>query len=59
MLQSYIPANVIINSGGSRIPRRGGGHSLSLVQKPIIWQDFCRKLHENKRNLSEVGDARP
>ena len=21
--------------------------SLSLGQKPIIWQDFCRKLHEN------------
>ena len=22
----------------------------SLDQKPIIWQDFCRKLHENERN---------
>ena len=23
---------------------------LILGQKPIIWQDFCRKLHENERN---------
>ena len=30
-------------------PRRGRGHQpLSLVKKPIIWQDFCRKLHEMK-----------
>ena len=30
--------------------RRGEGHSLSLWQKPTIWQDFCRKLHENEIN---------
>ena len=28
-------------------------HSLNLGQKPIIWQDFCRKLHEN-----EIGTER-
>ena len=22
----------------------------NLGQKPIIWQDVCRKLHENNRN---------
>ena len=32
---------------------RGGGgdcEPLRLEQKPIILQDFCRKMHENKRN---------
>ena len=33
-------------------PIRGGGRqALSLGQKPIIWQDFCRKLRENVRPL--------
>ena len=29
------------------VPRRER-QSLSLWQKPIFWQDFCRKLHEKK-----------
>ena len=41
-------------SGKSRISQTGAGGAgyqpLSLVQKPIIWQDFCRKLHGNERN---------
>ena len=41
-------------------PRRGGAQPLSLGQKLIIWQDFCRKLHENKKNLiGWGGGARP
>ena len=35
----------MISHGGG-----GGRQPLSLGQKPIIWQDFCRKLHENERN---------
>ena len=31
-------------SRGGRIPPRG-------VRQPIILQNFCRKLHENQRNL--------
>ena len=34
------------NSGGSRISQIGG-------KKPIIYQDFYRKLHENKRMWAE------
>ena len=37
-------------SGGSRICQ-----PLNLGQKPIICQDFCRKLHENERNWTERG----
>ena len=33
----------------------GGRQRLNLGQKPIIWQDFCRKLHENERNWTERG----
>ena len=29
---------------------KGGGR-----RKPIIWQHFCRKLHEIERNLIERG----
>ena len=36
------------------LPRRGR-QSLSLGQKAIIWQDFCRKRHENERNFTESG----
>ena len=31
--------------------------SLRLGRKPIICQDFCRKLHENGRNWTERGRA--
>ena len=36
-------------------PRRGGAtiKPLCLARKPVIWQDFCRKLHENERNGTE------
>ena len=34
-----------------------GVQSLSMGQKPIIWQDFCRKLHENERNWTKKGRA--
>ena len=36
-------------------PRRRGRQPLSLVQKPIIWHDFCPKLHENERIWTETG----
>ena len=29
---------------------RGGGQPQNLEQKPITWQDVCRKLNENERN---------
>ena len=32
---------------------------LILEQKPIIWQDFGRKLHRNKRNWTERGERIP
>ena len=41
-----------------------GGGPLGLEQKPIIWQDFCQKLHEgndyvvfdeSERNWTERG----
>ena len=35
-------------------PRRGR-QLLNLGQKSIIWQDFCRKLHENERNWTKRG----
>ena len=28
---------------------------LSLEQKPIVWQDFFRKLHETERNWTGEG----
>ena len=34
-----------------------GCQPLNLSQKPIIWQDFCRKLHINERNWTEGGGA--
>ena len=33
----------------------GGCQLLDLGQKPVIWQDFSRKLHENKKKLDQVG----
>ena len=36
----------------------GGRHPLSLGGKTIIWQDFCRKLHENERNWTQRDGAR-
>ena len=33
--------------------------SLRFEEKPIIWQDFCWKLHENERNWTENRGARP
>ena len=35
--------------------RDGGRQPLSLGQKPITGQDFCRKLHENERNWTKRG----
>ena len=32
---------------------------MSLGQKLIIWQDFCRKLHENERNWTKKGARTP
>ena len=43
------------NSGGSRNSQTGRGKSQSLGQNLSIWQDFCRKLHENERNWTERG----
>ena len=48
---------VVKVSGGSRISQMGGG------QKPIVWPNFPRKLHENERNRTQrpvhVLDAPP
>ena len=40
-------------------PRPRGHQPMSLGQKPIIWQDFCWKLHENERNWTEKGARTP
>ena len=45
--------------GGERAPwirhwRRGHEH-LSLGQKPIIWQVFCQKSHNNEKNWDQEG----
>ena len=51
-------ARVMVHiSGGSRISQTRGGVNLR-VRQFIIWQHFCRKLHENKRNWTEMG-SRP
>ena len=42
--------------GAGRVGRR---QPLNLGQKPIIWQDFCRKLHENEINRTHVGGHVP
>ena len=34
-------------------PEGGGYQPQSLWQTPIIWQDYCQKLHENERNWTE------
>ena len=41
--------------GRSRISQTVGCQPLYFGQKPIIWQDFCRKLRENERNCSKRG----
>ena len=33
----------------------GGTPTPGFVTKPIIWKDFCRKLHENEKKLDGVG----
>ena len=35
-----------LSAAEAEFPRRGH-QPLYLVQKAIIWQDFCRKLHES------------
>ena len=51
--------NINATSGRSRTVRREGAPTPKLGQKPIIWQDFCRKLHENERNRTQARDALP
>ena len=48
---------IILTSGGSRISQ--GRQPLSLGQKPITWQDFCRNLNENERNWTGRGSLAP
>ena len=43
---SHIYKNLIV--GGSRISQRE-------VPNPSVWQDICRKLHENERIWSRGG----
>ena len=38
-------------------PRRGTP-TLSLWRKPLIWQDFCQKLHENERHVPKGGGGK-
>ena len=43
----------MVTSSGYRIFQTGGGgrhQPLILGRKPIIWQGYCLKLHENERN---------
>ena len=48
-----------LHSGGSRVSQTGRGPKpLNLGLKPIIWQFFSRKLHENGRNWTEM-EAHP
>ena len=53
MLSRYIP------SGGSRISQAGWPTPESMKETPIIWQEFCRKLRENERNLTKGGEGVP
>ena len=43
------------HSGATRISQAGRRRHqpLSLEQKVYIWQDFCQKIHENVRKLTE------
>ena len=50
-----IVQHIVDISGGSRISQTGGANPLNLGQKPIMWQDIYRKLHENERIWT--GDA--
>ena len=47
----------MVTSGGYRIfQTRGVRHQpLILGQKPIIWQGYCLKLHENERSWTGGG----
>ena len=36
-----------------------GRQPLRLDQKPIIWQDFSQKLHQNERNWTKRGARVP
>ena len=38
-----------------KFPDRGGTPTPGFRAKPIIWQDFSQKLHENKRNWTGGG----
>ena len=35
------------------------GQPLNLGHRLIMWQDFCRKLHENERNWTKRGACFP
>ena len=40
-------------------PDEGGGANPGFVAKPIMWQDFRQKLHENERNWAEGASLTP
>ena len=42
-------------SGGSSISRGGGTSTPGAGRKPINWQIFCWKLHENEKKLELEG----
>ena len=45
-----------MGSGGSRFSQTTWGcQPPTLKQKPVIWQDFCSKMHENERSWTERG----
>ena len=50
--QIYVETITLSTVADQGFPKRGR-QPLYLGQKPIIWQDFCRKLHENERNWTE------
>ena len=54
---AFLGQSTVADPGFHR--RTGGGRQpLRLGRKPIICQDFCRKLHENGRNWTEGGGGR-
>ena len=48
----------IVISGGSRISQTRA-LICDFVAKPIIWQDFCRKLHEYEKKLDREVPSAP
>ena len=48
---------MVVHHGGSKMSQTVG-QPLSLGWKPIIWQVFCQKLHENERNWTRWGRRR-